>query len=119
MTALTPISTDQFNTLRLQIVEAMTELTERIDEARARGDTEMVKRLLALRIAIMEHAQQVRLAEIAYLNSPLAPKDAVGQLFNAVKYANRGLQELQDLATALTGATRIVNLLGRLVSLFP
>jgi hypothetical protein len=119
MTNLTATARVQFNTLKIICSEAMAELHERLDEARAAGDEALVRDLLDAIRKLMGRMVEIRRAEIAYLNSTLAEDTGLQRLQKAIRNADSGLNGMKKLAEALAGAAKLIGLLGRLVALFP
>lgn len=119
MTNLTATARVQFNTMKIICSEAMAELHERLDEARATGDEALVRDLIDAIRKLMGRMVEIRRAEIAYLNSTLAEDTALQRLQRAIRNADAGLTGMKNLAEALAGAAKLIGVLGRLVALFP
>jgi hypothetical protein len=119
MTNLSPTARVQFNTLKIICHEAMTELHERLNEARAMGDEGLARDLIDMIRKLLVRMNEIRAAEIAYLNSTLADDVALKKLQKAIANADAGLNAMKDLVRVLAGATRLIGVLARLVALFP
>jgi hypothetical protein len=113
-----PTSRVQFNTLKIISTEAMADLNDRLREARADGNDALARDLIDAIRKLMDRMLEIRRAEIAYLNSTLADTTAMQRLQTAIRNADLGLKKMQDLATALEGASKLISVLTRLARLF-
>lgn len=118
MPKFTKTASNQFNSLKLQTLNAIAETERRRIEAIAQGQTAEAKALKAHREALRDELFDIADDELAFIKSTLSIDEAEARVRAVAEEARGFVKNMKSVASTLNAAAGFLNIFTRLVTLF-
>lgn len=118
MTATTPKSRGQFNSMKLTVSNAIGQAYEMEVKAIGEGNADTADALFEKRMALSNELSAIREAEIAYLNSEMGVAEAEAVLVAEAQRAKDALATMMTVNSALQGLATLLGLVAALAAFF-
>lgn len=107
----------QYHSLKTGLFNSMATLFDHENAALAAGNQALADKLFKARVNLRDELMEVRKAEIAFLASEKTLQQQINDLEGAIATVKGGTRQMQNINTALQGASKVLGVLTSLVRL--